>query len=89
MKLNYTNKDQLELKLEVVKNITFLNKNGAEDVEYVGGEYHFYHDGYNYSTEGVYNTISKTIEDSILYSCCGDEVNKDWIMCPSCKEYIK
>jgi len=88
MKLNYTNKDQLELKLEVVNNITFLNKNGAEDVEYHDGEYNFYHDGYFYSAQDIADNINETLEDAVLWSCCGDEVNKDWMMCPSCKEHI-
>ena len=23
-----------------------------------------------------------------LYSCCGDIVDKDWMICPTCKEHV-
>ena len=40
------------------------------------------------STEKQISLRNETLDDAVLWSCCGDEVNKDWMICPSCKEHM-
>ena len=65
-----------------------LKEWGAEDIDLINDTYHFVYDGYSYSTSDIYKTEKETIDNATLYSCCGDEVDKDWMMCPTCKEHI-
>lgn len=34
------------------------------------------------------STPAEVIKESTLWSCCGDEVDEDFRLCPTCKEHV-
>jgi len=83
---------------EIQRNIEFLEKNGAESVEYIDDSYYFLFEDVSYRTEDVYGqeilqtanglAMSFTIKNADLISCCGDVVDQDISRCPTCLENI-
>jgi hypothetical protein len=72
----------------------YLQSLGFTDVEDYGGEEICFidYDGYSRSIFlSEFDTTSSAKEilcSAVIYSCCGDVVNKDYMICPSCKEHI-
>ena len=54
-------------------------------------EYHFDDDGQSCSIYDdefeVGSTAGDIISAATFYSCCGDILDKDYMICPSCKEH--
>lgn len=68
-----------------------LVNQGFTDVQFDGESYLFTDpwDDYNYETSEVGETKSETIKYALLLCpFCGDYVNEDYMMCPSCKEHV-
>ena len=74
----------------------YLAQLGFEDVETVDvegydTEYQFTDDNMNCSIYAdefeIGNSVSQILRAATFYSCCGDELDKDYMICPSCKEH--
>ncbi len=80
----------------VIERTTYLESLGFTEVEYVScpadiTEYYFEADGMScsiYEDEfEVGDSVSQIMRAATFYSCCGDPLDKDYMMCPSCKEH--
>ncbi len=57
--------------------------------EAVGGGYWFESDDYTYYVDAPYEDALNTLVMAELYSpCCGEYVDQDWMICPTCKEHV-
>lgn len=74
----------------------YLESLGFEDVEIV--EVYGYTTEYHFNVDGTYCSIYDNefeIGDSLpnillnatIYSCCGDPLDRDIMICPTCKEH--
>jgi len=72
--------------------LNYLKGLGAEIEDFDNLEVGFKVDGYYYGIAFNDFEISDRLEticrSADLYSCCGDIVDQDWMMCPSCKEHL-
>ena len=80
----------------VIERTAYLESLGFTDVEYEAcpgdtTEYYFEWYGMMCSIESVRfeigDSASQIMSAATFYSCCGDVLNKDSMMCPSCKEH--
>lgn len=82
----------MELNIEKQAQLEHLRSNGAyiEDHDTEEVSYHF--DGYDYRISwddfDVTDSMTRIKSSSDLYSCCGDVVDQDYMMCPTCKEHL-
>lgn len=67
-----------------------------EDVEIItvdgyDTEYHFTDDNMNCSIYEdqfeIGDSVSEILRAATFYSCCGDPLDKDYMICPSCREH--
>lgn len=74
----------------------YLNQLGFEDVETVevygyDTEYHFTDDNMNCSIYEdqfeIGDSVSEILRAATFYSCCGDQLDKDYMICRSCGEH--
>ena len=86
-----------ELECDVITHIIpskveYLKSIGAEIHDSFGTEVLFTANGYDYgisfSDFEIGDSLETICQNADLYSCCGDIVDQDWMMCPSCKEHV-
>ena len=72
-------------KVEYLKSLGFKVEGQYQDIISFSGDY-----DYNISTEDfeIGDAANQIVENSDIISCCGDMVDKDYMMCPSCREHI-
>ena len=82
--------DKLIEKAEYLESLQF----GVVDFIEVDGydtEFHFESDGMPcsiYEDEfEVGDSVSQIMRAATFYSCCGDPLDKDYMICPSCREH--
>ena len=82
--------DKLIEKAEYLESLQF----GVVDFIEVDGydtEFHFEADGMScsiYEDEfEIGDSVSQIMRAATFYSCCGDPLDKDIMMCPSCREH--
>ena len=80
----------------VIERTTYLESLGFTEVEYAScpgdtTEYYFESDGMSCSIYAdefeIGDSVSQIMRAAEYYSCCGDVLDKDSMMCPSCKEH--
>ena len=79
----------LQAKLDYLKELGFSN---IEPVEVYGYDTEIQYEGeYNCSILAKEFEVGDEMRDilkaSDFYSCCGDILDKDYMICPSCKEH--
>ena len=72
-KLNYLK----SLGVQVLESIT--------DVEFTANGYDY---GISFNDFQIGDSLETICQNADLYSCCGDIVDQDLMMCPSCKEHV-
>lgn len=74
----------------------YLAQLGFEDIETIvvdgyDTEYHFTDDNMNCSIYEdqfeVGDSVSEILRAATFYSCCGDQLDKDYMICRSCGEH--
>lgn len=82
----------------IIKKIEYLRSLGFTEVTYISvegytTEYNYFDDNHNLYCS-IYDNefeVGDTLEDityaATLYSCCGDILDKDLMICPTCKEH--
>jgi len=80
----------------IIERTEYLESLGFTEVEYEEWpgsimEYYFESDGMSCSIEAdefeFGDSASQIIGAATFYSCCGNVLNKDSMMCPSCREH--
>ena len=75
---------------------SYLSSLGFTNIEVIKAygydtEYHFTNDGAQCSIFDVEFDIKDTaqaiLSATAFYSCCGDVLDKDYMICPTCKEH--
>lgn len=84
------------MEITIKEKANYLAQLGFEDIETIvvdgyDTEYHFTDDNMNCSIYEdqfeVGDSVSEILRAATFYSCCGDELDKDYMICPSCKEH--
>lgn len=72
--------------------VAYLESLGCTNVEQCVLFYSFEFGGYTYSiADNLFDetmTLDEILRDADLMSCCGDAVDRDIMVCPSCGEHI-
>lgn len=94
-------KDRLDIRIELLRQLRRHNEDdrveailialGCKEVE-VGEDYATFHDGTDYITiETCFIDETTTFDQLYLYqcyvSCCGDILDADYMICPTCGEH--
>jgi len=78
---------------EKINYLASLGFTNIEVIEVYGydTEYHFEDDGMNRSIFDcefdIKDTAPAILSVTTFYSCCGDILDKDYMICPTCKEH--
>ena len=65
-----------------------LSNWGYEDIEIVGETIWFTDDGMECSIlKEEFSDNKKCLSNVVLYSCCGEVLDKDFMICPKCGEH--
>lgn len=86
---NLTIKPVKQMEVQISFDVKKLQNLGFKNVEAGDFFYYFDHEGYSYKIEDVYDTIQENLNYAIFVSgCCGEDVDRDWMICPNCLEHI-
>ena len=72
-------------KVQYLESLGFKVEGQYQDIISFSGDYN-----YDISTEDfeIGDTVNQIVKNADIISCCGDVVDQDYMMCPSCKEHI-
>lgn len=72
-------------KVQYLESLGFKVEGQYQDIISFSGDYN-----YDISTEDfeIGDTVNQIVKNADIISCCGDIVDQDYMMCPSCKEHI-
>lgn len=91
MNLHTTNPKNMQTKEEIQKKVDYLNSIGLpvdhNDDEMVYFDNDFYSCGIELENFDVGDSVEQIMNYADIYSCCGDVLDKDWMLCPTCKEH--
>ena len=86
-----SNENRLKIRHELAQEINVLLascKTNEDVLEKVANHLHLVYDQYIYFLSNNIGRIErKTDEDGNLLSCCGDILDPDNMICPTCKEH--
>lgn len=74
-----------QTKVQYLESLGFKVEGQYQDIISFSGDY-----DYDISTENfeIGDPINEIVKNADIISCCGDIVDQDYMMCPSCKEHI-
>lgn len=72
-------------KVQYLESLGFKVEGQYQDIISFSGDYN-----YDISIEDfeIGDTVNQIVKNADIISCCGDIVDQDYMMCPSCKEHI-